>query len=114
MGTAVPDVAERLIRVYGASEEPGVRSNVLVLLRLTPEKPATLTFLRAVAIREPRNNESPEAPAIALSSLAALGANGRAIVRELHQRGMVRSPEGRARLQWLARNGYREPTSRQP
>jgi hypothetical protein len=111
MGKNRPDVTGRIIGIYERSRDPRVRGNVLVLLPLASQRSRAIGFLRGVAVR---GEEPQDEPAKAISSLALLGPEGQAVLRELHAGGRVRSPEARARLTQLARNGYQERGGRQP
>lgn len=109
MGRDLPDGTERVIRIFERSNDQRVRGNVLVLLPMTSQKSRALGFLRRVAVR---SGGPQDEPAKAITSLAHLGSDGQAVLRELHASGAVRSQEARSRLTALARNGYREPTGR--
>jgi hypothetical protein len=111
MGKNRRDVTERIVGIYERSRDPRVRGNVLVLLPMTSGRSRAIAFLRTVAVR---GGEPQDEPAKAVSSLALLGPEGQAVLRELHGGGLVRSPAARARLTLLARNGYQERGSHQP
>ena len=101
----VPGQTARLIRIYRAGEKSR-RFAVVSSLRNATERSVAVTFLRGVATLPP-NVETEQLVIAAIRSLASLGTEGAATLRELDRTAAVRDPEGRFALRAFAQQGYR-------
>lgn len=84
-----------------------LRMRVLGTLSVQAERPAAIAFVRRIAMQEPRHEDFPGAVHEAIATLLAMHDEGRAALRELHARGLVRDPEERRGLDHLAQNDFR-------
>lgn len=100
----------RLAAIYRGTSDPDLKA-LLVGLSLSwlAEPGPALPILRDVAMQPESREDFPEASVWAVASLARMGDPGRAVLRDLHRRGAVRSAAARYRLDALARTGFREP-----
>jgi hypothetical protein len=100
----------RLAAIYRGTSDTGLQALLvgMSLPQLAEPGPA-LPVLREVAMQAESQEDFPEASVWALGSLARMGDPGRAVLRDLHRRGAVRSAAARYRLDALARTGFREP-----
>jgi hypothetical protein len=101
----VPGQTQRLLRIYGAGDKAR-RYSVLSQLGNATERPAAVAFLRGIATL-PSNAESEQLVVASIRSLALLGNEGAAALREMDRTGAVRNPEGRVALRAFAGRGYR-------
>lgn len=97
----------RMIRLYHASSDPLVKGVILSTLPRVAECQPALRLLRSVAAAPLQSPDFPAAPSTALGALAAMGDEGRAVLRELHVTGAVRDPSARRELAVLAERGFR-------
>jgi len=115
-----PGVVARLARIYAANDEQGpVRLSIRRRMTIQAERRAAAAFLRSVAIQEDpsvdRQAHPMSDPRIdALSQLTEMGEEGRAVLQEMHRRGEVRSPQVRAKLEYMARSGFPVRDARRP
>jgi hypothetical protein len=102
----------RLVRIYRQTTDPLVRMAILWRADNLAEPGPMLMLMREVAT-QPGDQPWPEIdhdpPARAAWNLAHYGEEGRAVLRQLHASGAVRSPRARLELEQLARNGFRLP-----
>jgi hypothetical protein len=107
--SAAPGVGARLERLHRRSPDAALRRSALRLLPLAPERRHAIAYLVAVAQGGAHPADGYDAPAVAVWTLAGMGDEGSAALRELHARGAVHSSEGRVALDYVARNGFRAP-----
>jgi hypothetical protein len=105
-----PRAGNRLAAIYRGTSDTGLQALLvgMSLPQLAEPGPA-LPVLREVAMQAESQEDFPEASVWALGSLVRMGDPGRAVLRDLHRRGAVRSAAARSRLNALARTGFREP-----
>lgn len=105
-----PRAGNRLAAIYRGTSDTGLQALLvgMSLPHLAEPGPA-LPILRDVAMQAESRQDFPEASVWAVESLARMGDPGRAVLRDLHRRGAVRSAAARSRLDALARTGFREP-----
>ncbi|HEX6747656.1 MAG TPA: HEAT repeat domain-containing protein [Longimicrobium sp.] len=107
--TAAPGTGARLERIHRRSDDANVRRAALRLLSLAPDRRRALAYLTTIATGDANPADGYDAPAVAVWTLADMGDAGSAVLRDLHRRGAVHSPEGRVALDYVARNGFRAP-----
>lgn len=103
----VPGIAQRMLRMHQRSSDPVVRATLLADMGLSAEPQVVVRFVGSVATGDPRSADFPGAANYAISALVAMGDVGRPVLRDLHERDMVREPEARVRLGELAKRDYR-------
>ncbi len=103
----VPGSFARLVRVYQQSEDGGLKGVAVSLMAHVPERQEALNFLEQLAKQAPEEVDAPYAAHYALSALAAMGAEGRAVLKRLHESGAVKDPDDRYTLELMAKRGYR-------
>jgi hypothetical protein len=101
----VPATMARLERIYYASKDPAVRGVVVTAMADQAERQEALRFLERLAVQE--KPDFPAAASRALATLVAMDAEGRVVLKRLHESGAVREPEARHQLTLLASRGYR-------
>ena len=97
----------RLRQIYLKSHDQHVRSVAVGSMADLAEQKETAAFLEGLARKGPGDPDFPRAVGWALQSLPALGDEGRAAMKRLHESGAVRDPEGRALLAEIAKHDYR-------
>lgn len=97
----------RLERLYERSQDPMVRSVIVSAMADAAERRDALAFLERLAIQAPAETDFPGAAMQALATLAAMDADGRAVLKRLHETRAVQDPEARYDLWVLASRGYR-------
>lgn len=103
----------RLAAIYRGTSDPDLKALLVGLsLAWLAEPGPALPVLRDVATQAESRQDFPEASVWAVESLARMGDPGRAVLRDLHRRGAVRSVAARSRLDALARTGFRESPPR--
>jgi hypothetical protein len=106
----LPRVMSRLVRLYWAQNDAGVRLAIRNRLPLQAERGAAAALLRAVAAEADPVALRPDLigddRAEALARLSEMGEDGRAVLREMHRSGEARSPQARAILEDMARRGF--------
>jgi hypothetical protein len=103
----VPGIAQRMLRMYQQSRHELVRSVLLSSMGQSAEPQVVIQFIRSLAIRDPRAADFPGAASRALATLIVMGEEGRAILQDLHTKGLVRDPNARFELSELAKRNYR-------
>lgn len=106
-----PGIVDRLARIYRQSEDYGVRSAIVDLMPLQTERPEAIDFLEEVAQESGPEHAGKEwpIPFKAVNALLHMPPEGQAALERLHAADLVRDPWARARLDRLARRGYRDP-----
>ncbi|MGH2608355.1 MAG: HEAT repeat domain-containing protein [Tepidiformaceae bacterium] len=100
----LPRVLPRLVRIYRNSEDPHVRSSVLGALgHLITDRAEAVAFLERAAAEERDDFAAQKA----LMSLLLQGEEARAALQRLYAAEAVQTPEARAILAGMARNGFR-------
>lgn len=102
----LPGTAERLQRVYRASRDSLVKTTLLGAMGVIAEQSAASSFLRAIAMKSEQEQGFHGEVHEAIRALLCMGEEGRAAVRELHDRKLVRHHEEARHLDDLARAGY--------
>jgi hypothetical protein len=97
----VPGQTARLLRIYRAGDTARRFAVVSSLGYASDDRATVAAFLRGVATL-PANAETEQLVVAAIRSLALLGEEGPAILRELYRSGAVSDPEGRFVLQAFA------------
>lgn len=95
----------RLGRVYRQSTDPLVRSALVRAMGDLAERGEAVLFLERVAKQEPA--DFPDAQKRAIASLLKMDAEGRAVLKRLHETNAVRNPDAKLTLAYLAKQGYR-------
>lgn len=99
----------RLERIYERSNDPAVRGMVVVAMSDLAERQKALVFLERIARQGPEGADFPAAPSRALGSLVAMGDEGRAVLKRLHETAAVRDPEAKLELATLSKQDFRVP-----
>lgn len=110
----MPGTVARLIRLYQRSQDPSVRRLIVFAMPHAAERAAAVAFVRFVALQDPENQDFPGAIGLALGTLETMDEEGRTVLRELHEKQLVKDPLARWDLENLAKRGYRidwRPTS---
>jgi hypothetical protein len=102
-----PGMFARLNRVYDRSQDGQVRAMVVLAMGGLAERKASVAFLDKIARQDPTAEEFPNAALWALRALPAMGDEGRAELKLLHESKAVVHPEARHGLDVLARKGYK-------
>jgi hypothetical protein len=105
-----PGVVARLVRIYGHCQGSWTHGIIVKQMTLQAEQKETAAFLEEVAqeAASERTDTPPSTvPASAIEVLSWMGAEGRAVLQRLHAEGTVRDWDARARLEALARQGFR-------
>lgn len=97
----------RLERVYRQSHHLDVRGVIVITMARQAERRQAVAFLRAIAVKPRDQQDFPGSASAALISLAALGDEGRAVLRELHQHQLVQDADARFELSEFAKRNYR-------
>jgi hypothetical protein len=105
----VPSVIDRLERIYTLSDDRQVRRAVATQMTKMPDTTRVVAFLRGLAIQGPDDEEFPGAAVRGVYRLSLMGDPGRAALQELHDQGLVRSPEALLQLRTLERRGFQPP-----
>ena len=110
----VRGVWPRLLRIYRSNTAWVVRSTILDQSPMLVERPSALALLRSVAAEQ--DTTTPMGPEgyfgfgdlriAALSRLAEMGEEGRAVLQAMHRSGEARSPQARMILDDMARRGF--------
>jgi hypothetical protein len=98
----------RLGRIYRRTADAHVRAAVvsgMAGMANPAEHREALAFLERIAVQE--NADFPGSASKALNMLMFMGEPGRAVLKRLHDTGVVRDPEARNVLAASARQGYR-------
>lgn len=103
-------VARRLVSLYHQTSDTNIRQTLVAysfpaLAEATP----ALGLMREIATQNRAREDFPNAPEWAISGLSLMDEGGRAVLRNLYERGLVTEPKARANLTALARNGFRQP-----
>jgi hypothetical protein len=108
-----PGIVARLARIYRQCEAHWLREAIVTDMPIQAERTEAVAFLAEVA-REVPGPEEPwaiDAPLPlsyqAIDALRRSGRGGRAVLEQLHRDGTVREASARARLEAIARNGFR-------
>jgi hypothetical protein len=102
----MPGQTARLLRIYRAAGDRARRYGVVSQLGNATDRPAAVAFLRGIATLPP-SDETDQLAVASIRSLALLGDEGAAALRELHRTDAVRVPEARFAVEAFARRGYR-------
>ncbi|MFL5383765.1 MAG: hypothetical protein ACJ8GN_14695 [Longimicrobiaceae bacterium] len=103
----LPTSAARLGRVFRASRDRGVRTSVLMLSWTLADRGGMIPLLREVATAAPDNtraqsiDDDSDPAALAIGALSRMGEPGRAVLIELHQKKLVRSPRAQVELRMV-------------
>ena len=101
----VPGTVARLARLY--RRDPAVRGVVVSAMADLAERQEALAFLERIAVQAPEDADFPESAGRALATLVAMGDEGRAVLKRLHDTRAVRDLQARYELSVLASRGYR-------
>jgi hypothetical protein len=99
----------RVVSVYRRSEDPVVRGILLGRMIDMADRRSAIAFLRQVASQKRTFHEEEEAPLEAVSLLAKMGPEGRAVLRDLLARNLVPDPSARGYIRHMERRGWRAP-----
>jgi hypothetical protein len=111
----LPGIMARLTRIYHAHADPLVRISVRNSMPEQADRRAAAAFLRTVAAEADPTNDGSGPHGLfsvgdprteALSRLAEMGAEGRAVLQAMHRSGEARSPQARATLARMAQRGF--------
>jgi hypothetical protein len=86
-----------------------VRGILLSQMIQMADRRSAIAFLRQVASQKRVSHEEEETPLQAVSLLAAMGPEGRAVLRDLLARNLVLDPSARGYIQHMERRGSRAP-----
>ena len=108
----LPDAAHRIVRVLRSSRDRRVREAILTTAFGMKDRRTLVPVLSEVA-RDPGEipphfavDHDPDEATHAILTLSRMGEEGRAALRELHQRGAVRSQIAARVLEDLSRRGF--------
>jgi hypothetical protein len=111
----LPGIIPRLARIYPAWPGDIVQLHIRNSMPEQAERRAAAAFLRTLAIAPDPGNGGMgphgyfavgDPRAEALSRLAEMGAEGRAVLQAIHRSGEARSPQARAILARMAQRGF--------
>lgn len=97
--------------IYARTSNPDVRATIAASLGGIFERRDAAAFLDRLARQSPDAEDFPDAPMTALRTLPGLGAEGRAVLKSLHESQAVQVPDARHGLSVLAAKGYRVPVA---
>ncbi len=104
---AMPGTVTRLLRVYRQSSDPLVRGVVIARLASVAERRDAIEFIRSVALQDPSQQDFPGAAFHAIATLVAMDEDGRMVLRELHEKQLVKDLDARSGLAEWAKRGFR-------
>lgn len=103
-------VARRLVRLYHQTSDTDIRQRLISYsFPVLAEASSALGLMRVVATQNGVREDFPNAAEWAISGLLHMDEGGRAVLRDLHERGLVTDPKARGTLAALSRNGFRLP-----
>jgi hypothetical protein len=111
----LPGIMARLTRIYHAHADPLVRISIRNSMPGQAERRAAAALLRVIASEADPTNDGRGPHGLfsvgdprteALSRLAEMGAEGRAVLQAMHQSGEARGPQARAILARMAHRGF--------
>jgi hypothetical protein len=105
----VSGTMSRLQGIYNKSNDPIVRSMVVVGMADISERPKALGFLERIATQPAEASDFPGAASRALGSLVAMDDEGRAVLKRLYESRAVRDPGAKLELSTLSQRGFRVP-----
>lgn len=96
----IPGAFEAKVKVYERSTSNLVRGMIINFIDTGQERQRAIEFLKstAISVGPPRFDE---APFLAAQHLGFMGAEGRAVLAELHSSGKLKDPRARGYVQWL-------------